>query len=215
MAWVLFAHLECHPPIDGNIPDDSGGATRPENLQLDGCIVVAQPKMEDEIVLITLPGAGLHLSSENASVRQRQPDLSPDCGEVDLFSGIAEEADFQPVVVSGGTIHEKLACGHEIEISVVVKVSPGGLVGGWQALQLAVQCGIRKLEIPVIAKEHGIVFPSEAGRAVDGGEEEVHVSIIVEVGGRWAGVGFLVEYTALAPALERVFAIPAQVAQPQ
>ena len=123
MAWVLFAHLECHPPIDGNIPDDSGGATRPENFQLDGCIVVAQPKMEDEIVLITLPGAGLHLSSENASVGQRQPDLSPDCGEVDLFSGIAEEADFQPVVVSGGTIHEKLACGHEIEISVVVKVS--------------------------------------------------------------------------------------------
>ncbi len=210
----LLLHLQGHPLVNGYILHCAGGSIRPEYIHLNGLVVRAEAEVEDEVILVPLSGSRGHLAGEGSTVRQGYAHLGSDGEQVDLFP-VAEEAHLEPVMAFLAAVHEEPAGCHEIKIPVIIEVRPGRLVGGKQSVQLAPGGCIDKLEVTLVTEENRVILAAEGSHPVDSREEEIEIAIVVVIGGRWAGVGFLVEDSALAPALELEFALLAGIAQPE
>ena len=71
--------------VNGYIIDCPGGTVRPEDIYLHGFVVRSKAEVEDEIVLVSLPGSRCHLSGKDSPIRKGYLDLSADSEKVDLL----------------------------------------------------------------------------------------------------------------------------------
>ena len=136
--------------------------------------------MKSEGILVSFTGAAVHVAGEDLLAH-----FQLYCGADGRTINLARALKlYGEPFICVAAIAPKLATAGQVQVTILVKVTPRGLIGlgGTNARWAG---GIVKFPIPAIAIEHTGV----AG--IDGGEKEVEVSVIIVIGKGRAGVGFL------------------------
>ena len=136
--------------------------------------------MQDEVVAAMLPGAALDLANEKVSAAEVDLDLGADRIAAHVSLVDAAHLDLQPVI-SASQVDEDLSIGHQIEVSVVVQVRPGGLVGDAQVSEAGLGGYVGEIPVPLITVQHGALIADRT--ALDGSADpEVQIPAVVVVG---------------------------------
>jgi len=164
------------------------GSSRPANVQHDRTLVRTEAKVESQLVLVAFTGPRFHVSSKDPLAQCESHDRSHGTPVHQRATAIQPQLDPGMVVPF---VNEKLAIGDQVEVAIVVEISPGGLVGGPQVSNALCRRHVYKFPVTLISIEHGVVLDPAAAGAIDGGEVQVEVAVVVKVTECRGGEGLL------------------------
>ena len=166
-------HLACGQALDRLL-----AGTQPGDLDINRSLVSTQAEVQPQLVLVPLAGTTLDLSRQHP-VLELHANNRADRRAIDLLA-VTLERHRNPAVLRRRLqlVDPQLARRGQVQVTIVVDIAPGRLVGRRQAAQSLFGGDILELPGPLVGVEHRVVV------AVDGREVEVQIAVVVEIAQR-------------------------------